>query len=52
MIGLLNKEEGVFSIPNEDEAIRIAKVYGLENEIKELIEEGFTPEEALREYDL
>lgn len=46
------EENGVINPPTENEAIRIAKFYGLEEEVKELIEEGFTPEQALREWDI
>lgn len=37
----------------ELEAIKIAKKYGLEKEIQELIDyEGLSPEQALREWDI
>lgn len=37
----------------EIEAIRIAKVFNLEQEIRELIDnEGLSPEQALREWDI
>ena len=35
-----------------DEAINIAKLYGLEQEVEELLNNGFTPDEALKEWDL
>ena len=35
----------------EEEALAEAKKYGLEEEIKYLMEHGYTPDEALREYD-
>lgn len=36
----------------EEEAMRIAKIYGLEEEVRLMIEDGFTPEEALYEWDI
>lgn len=36
----------------EEEALRVANKYGLYNEIKELLDEGMTPEEALKEWDI
>lgn len=36
----------------EEEAMRIARLYGLEEEIRLMIEDGFTPEEALYEWDI
>lgn len=36
----------------EEEAMRIAKTYGLEEEVRLMIEDGFTPEEALYEWDI
>ena len=34
-----------------DEAIAVATNYGLEEEVKYLMDHGFTPDEALREWD-
>lgn len=34
-----------------EEAIAAAANYGLEEEVKYLMEHGYTPDEALREYD-
>lgn len=36
----------------KEEALRIAKIYGLEEEVRLMIEDGFTPEEALYEWDI
>ena len=36
----------------EEQAIEIAQEHNLEIEIKELMLEGFTPEEALEEWDI
>lgn len=36
----------------EQEAITIAQEFGLEYEVQELLNEGYTPEEALEEWDL
>lgn len=36
----------------EKQAIEIAQEHGLEIEIRELMLEGFTPEEALEEWDI
>ena len=33
-------------------ALKIAKEYGLEYEVREMIESGYTPYEALKEWDL
>lgn len=35
----------------EEEALAAAAKYGLEDEIRYLMEHGYTPDEALREYD-
>ena len=35
----------------EEQAIAEAKKYGLEEEVKYLMAHGYTPDEALREYD-
>lgn len=35
----------------KEEAIELAKQYGVEQEVQYLIEHGFTPDEALRERD-
>lgn len=35
----------------KEEAIELAKQYGVEQEVQYLIEHGFTPDEALREWD-
>ena len=35
----------------KSEAIAAAAIYGLENEVKYLMEHGYTPDEALREWD-
>lgn len=36
----------------EEEAIRIARTYGLEEEVRMMMEDGFTPEQALYEWDI
>jgi hypothetical protein len=36
----------------EEEALNIAKQYFLYNEVKECLDEGLTPEQALMEWDL
>lgn len=36
----------------EQEAITITQEFGLEYEVQELLNEGYTPEEALEEWDL
>lgn len=36
----------------EDDAIRIASDYGLETEIQELLDSGYSPEEALEDWDI
>lgn len=35
-----------------DEAIQVAKEYDLEQEVIDLIDSGYTPEEALEEWDI
>lgn len=37
---------------SKQQALEIASKYGLEQEIKKEMEDGASPEEALREYDL
>ena len=37
---------------DREEALEIAKSYGLEIEIEELIDAGLTPDEALRELNI
>lgn len=36
----------------KEEALEIAREYCLEAEIQELLDEGFTPEEALEDWDI
>lgn len=37
---------------DREEALEIAKDYGLEIEVAEMIDAGLTPDEALREFDI
>lgn len=36
----------------DEEALEIAQEYNLEWEVQELLNEGYTPEEALEEWDI